>query len=131
MTSDPFADQMLAAPALIAYIAVEYCGPLAADIGVLLAAGVLLAVCGWLIDRGSARITARRSARKARSLDDDFELIARHFDDDFPADRPDLHLVETVRIEPVPVPRRAVRRRLRRIPRRPMGRTASNSDRRH
>lgn len=128
--NSPFPDQMLAAPALLAYVCVKCWRPLAADGLVLLVTVLMVAAGRWLIRRGRAQITAHRNAR----TDNDFERIVKHeFGGRFPDDEPAQHLPGVTQLGPTPPPP-GRRRRMPRIPGRPRVRrhrtTSSSSDRR-
>lgn len=140
MSPDPFPDQMLAAPALIAYVIVKAWRPLAADVLCVVIAGVLLAVTARLIvsvekwiDR---RVLAHRWARERRAFE---AVVAGEFDDGpFAADEPTQEPPDVVQLGPAtPPPAHVVRRRRVagvRIPVRPRRRrslTSSTTDRRH
>lgn len=138
MSPDPFPDQMLAAPALLAYVIVKAWRPLAADVLCVVIAGVLLAVTARLIvsvekwiDR---RLLAHRRARERRAFE---AVVAGEFDDGpFCADEPTQELPDVVQLGPATPPHHELPHRRpfgmhaihRRIVRRHF--TSSSSDRR-
>jgi hypothetical protein len=126
-----FADEMLAAPAMVAYLIVKNWQPFAADVAVLIVACVVLAGANWLIVSARKRIRRHLAARRARRVLDALKEAVEGFDDDFPADDPEPahHMDDTVRIQPytASLRRRSTGRRPR-FPRRPIRRPTSNSN---
>ena len=137
MSPDPFPDQMLAAPALLAYVIVKAWRPLAADVLCVVVACLLLAVTARLIvsveDWIDRRVLAHRVARERAAFE---AVVAGEFPDaPFAADEPTQVLPGVVQLGPATPPHQLPHRRPfgmrvlgRRIVRRPP--TSSSTDRR-